>query len=121
MKAVYIAGPFRGANQWEQFQNIHEAETLALAVWRMGAACLCPHANTAHFQEAAPDDVWLAGDLELMRRCDAVLLSPRWRESKGAIAEREHAEMLCIPVFETLADLKDWLEETDSDQFAEGS
>lgn len=108
-KLIYIAGPFRGANQWEQFQNIREAETLALEVWRMGAVALCPHANTAHFQGALPDDVWLEGDLEMMRRCDAVLLMPRWRGSRGAVEEAKEAKQAGLPVFEYVSDLRTWL------------
>ena len=59
MKVVYIAGPFRGPNAWEIEQNIRRAESLALEVWRAGAAALCPYTNTRFFQGAAPDDVWL--------------------------------------------------------------
>ena len=110
MKVVYIAGPFRGKDHWEIAQNIREAETLALAVWRLGAAALCPHTNTAHFQGAAPDDVWLQGDLELLRRCDAVLATPRWRTSQGAVAEIQYAEQLRIPIFHTLDSLRLFIE-----------
>ena len=109
MKLVFVSGPFRGANQWEQMCNVREAETLALEVWRMGAACICPHTNTAHFQGAAPDDVWLTGDLEILRRCDAVMVTPRWRQSVGACMEVVRAEEYGMPIFSNLADLRAWL------------
>ena len=110
MKLVYIAGPFRGRNQWEQFQNIREAETLALDVWRTGAAAICPHSNTAHFQGALPDGVWLAGDLEMLRRCDAVMLTQRWRQSVGACAEVAEAEDAGLLIFDDLEHLQLWLD-----------
>lgn len=98
-KVVYVAGPFRAANQWQQFQNIRRAETLAFEVWRLGAVAICPHLNTAHFQDALPDKVWLDGDLEIVRRCDAVVLVAGWERSQGAKLEKQLAHELGIPVF----------------------
>jgi hypothetical protein len=48
---------------------------------------------------AAPDEVWLEGDLELMRRCDAVLLVPGWKQSSGTVAEVTEARRMGLPVF----------------------
>ncbi len=109
MKVVYVAGPFRGPNSWEMEQNIRRAETLALEVWRLGAACICPHTNTRFFQGAAPDKVWLDGDLEIVTRCDAVLMTPDWSRSLGATAEKDYAEARRIPVFTELESLAKWL------------
>ena len=109
MKVVYIAGPYRAADAWLIEQNIRRAEALALEVWRMGAACLCPHCNTRHFQGAADDALWLAGDIAMLERCDALMLTPNWAESTGATVERGHALARGMPVFETLDDLRDWL------------
>jgi hypothetical protein len=111
VKVVYVAGPFRGPNAWEIEENIRCAERLALDVWRLGVACICPHTNTRFFQGAAPDEVWPEGDLEILRRCDAVILTENWRLSSGARAEVKAAGRLGIPVFETLAALQDWLHE----------
>lgn len=109
MRVVYVAGPFRAENQWWQFQNIRRAEGLALEVWRMGAACICPHLNTAHFPGALPDEVWLNGDIEILMRCDAVLMTPDWQRSKGATEERLVALFNFKPVFYTLDALKEYL------------
>jgi len=109
MRVVYLAGPFRGKDHWEIAENIRNAERLALEVWKMGAACLCPHANTAHFQNAAPDEVWLNGDLEMVLRCDAMLMTPDWQRSSGATTERSLAMQHRIPVLYQLHDLLQWL------------
>ena len=101
MKLVYIAGPFRAANHWEVEQNIRRAEALALDVWRMGVAVICPHTNTRFFDGAAEDRVWLDGDLEILRRCDAVVTTPDWHRSAGARAEVDLARTLGIKVFDT--------------------
>ena len=108
MKLIYVAGPFRGTNNWEIEQNIRRAETLALEVWRAGYACICPHTNTRFYQGAADDKVWLEGDIEIMLRCDAVLLTPDWRRSSGARAEVDVADGQDMPVFETLDCLNEY-------------
>jgi len=100
MLVVYIAGPFRGSNAWEIECNIRRAETLGLEVWRVGAAVICPHANTRFFQGAAPDSVWLEGTLAILRKCDVVLLTKDWKRSEGARKEKIEAESLGIPIFE---------------------
>lgn len=100
MKLAYVAGPFRGANSWEMERNIRRAEELALELWRAGYAVICPHTNTRFFQGAAPDEVWLEGDLEMLRRCDLVVCTEDWRVSQGAIAEVAEAHKRKIPVFE---------------------
>jgi hypothetical protein len=109
VKLVYVAGPFRGPSHWAIAQNVRNAEAAALEVWRMGAACLCPHANTAHFQDAAPDHIWLRGDLEMLRRCDAILMLPTWRQSAGAVTEHDWAVRHEMPILYSLGELKDWL------------
>lgn len=98
MKVIYIAGRYRGPNVWAVEQNIRAAEEVAARVWAMGHVALCPHANARHMDGVASDEVFLAGTLELMRRCDAVLLVPNWRDSEGARAEVAEADRLGIPV-----------------------
>lgn len=117
MKVVYVAGPFRARNPngtndaWRTHGNITRAMAVALDVWRLGAAAICPHANAATFQDAAglPDRVWLDGDLELLRRSDALITVDGWEASTGATAEVEAATALGIPVFHTLDALAIWL------------
>ena len=109
MRIVYIAGPFRAVNSWEIEQNIRRAEALALEVWRLGAAALCPHANTRFFQGAADDAVWLEGDLAMLRRCDALITTERWERSTGAQAEVAAARVWGLPVFHLLSQLAAYL------------
>lgn len=99
MKVVYIAGPFRAENAWEVEQNIRRAETLSLELWREGVAAICPHTNTRFLQGAAPDDVWLKGYLEILRRCDALLTVEGWAHSSGAVAEVKEAQACGVEVF----------------------
>jgi hypothetical protein len=107
MKVVYVAGPFRGPSSWDIECNIRRAEELALEVWRRGAAALCPHTNTRFFQGAAPDEVWLAGDLEMLARCDAILMTGDWARSSGARAEHDYAVEHGIPVLYDVSEVAD--------------
>jgi Domain of unknown function (DUF4406) len=109
MKVVYVAGPFRGPDSWTIENNIRRAETLALEVWRIGAAAICPHTNTRFFQGAAPDNVWLDGDLAILAKADAILMTPDWERSSGARAELAFAHGQNIPAFYDIAELRNWL------------
>lgn len=102
MKLAYVAGPYRAACEWRVTQNIREAEAVALELWRMGYAVICPHKNTAYFggAEGLLDQTWLDGDLEMIARCDLVVGTPRWRESLGARAEVEFAARRGIKFYE---------------------
>jgi nucleoside 2-deoxyribosyltransferase len=117
MKVVYVAGPFRCASKhvegqqdsWGIQQNVMRAMELGLEVWRAGAAALIPHANTMFFQNAAPDNVWLDGDIAMLAKCDAVIMTPDWQRSSGARAEHEYAVKAGIPVLYDIAALREWL------------
>ena len=102
MKVIYIAGPYRAASEYQVKKNIDAAEEAALFVWANGGVALCPHKNTAFFGGACniPDETWLEGDIELLKRCDAVYALSSWRKSNGATDEIHLANELGMPVFE---------------------
>lgn len=118
-KVVYVAGKFRGSthpewgyNAWEQEENIRVAERLAHDVWTKTdglAVPICPHSMTRHYQGSGPDDLWLDGDIELLLRCDAILMVDNWEDSVGAIEEKKTAEYHGIPVFYDIGELQVWL------------
>lgn len=108
MTVVYVAGPFRARSAWAIEDNVRNAETLSLGVWKRGMVALCPHTNARFFHEELPDAQLLTGDLELLRRCDAVLLVPGWERSSGTLAEKVHADAHGIPVFTDLDVLAHW-------------
>ena len=101
MKIAYIAGPYRGKTAWEVAQNIRRAEIVGLEVARAGVMPLIPHANTAHFDGELIGSFWIAGTLELMRRCDMMIVLPRSESSVGTQAEIAvwRSEMCDQPVY----------------------
>lgn len=74
MKVAYLAGPYRAETPHKTECNIQEAAKHAVALWKEGFAVICPHKNSAQFDGEAPDNVWLAGYLEILKRCDFVVL-----------------------------------------------
>ena len=99
MRLVYIAGPYRAPTPWGVQQNINNAAALSAKVHAAGMFAVCPHLNSAHMEGVADDEHFLAGTMTLMRVCHAVILTPNWRSSSGALAEVAEATRLGIPVF----------------------
>lgn len=104
---VYVAGPFRSKpnsnggvySHWEQEQNIRKAENIALELWRNGFTAFCPHTMTRFYQGAAEDDVWLKGDLVILKRCDAIVFCSGWEQSIGSNVEYDFSTKNAIPKF----------------------
>jgi hypothetical protein len=112
---VYVAGPYRAPTAWGVECNIVAARQLGARIATLGGYPIIPHSNTSHFDGLAPDELWLAGTLELMRRCDAVVFGQGCLFSSGSRAEREEAERLKMPVFdlsEVDTELARWIRES---------
>ena len=97
MKVIYVAGKYRAETEWELIENIRHAEVVASNLWGRGWSVICPHKNTAHFgglMENPEDDhlLWLKGDLEMLKRCDAIYMLSNWQTSTGAMLELEEAQ-----------------------------
>ncbi len=98
---VYIAGPYTNPDPVE---NIHRAVVVADSILDV---CwpVVPHlTGTWHMISPKPYDFWLAIDLELMKRCDAVYRYPG--ASSGADAEVIAAVNAGLPVVYTEKDLR---------------
>lgn len=97
--SIYIAGKFRARNAWLIEQNIRRAEEVALEFCQQGVQAECPHTTYRNFSGAAPDNIWLALTMEMLRRCDAIYLLKDWQDSSGSRGEHDEAKRLGIPIF----------------------
>jgi hypothetical protein len=95
---VYVAGPYSAPTPQGVDANIQQARQAAIALWREGHVAICPHLNTAHFEDECPGLDFVKGDLEILSRCDALVMLPGWEQSKGARRELEFATERDIPV-----------------------
>lgn len=116
MRIVYIAGPYAGPTHdgksyYEISRNILEAREWAKRVIEAGAFPFTPHLNSFHMELDVDRsaDWWREADLEMLRRCDAILLIPGWDRSKGARMERAFAVDHGIRTLYSIEELKGWL------------
>ena len=86
---LYLAGPYRG----DIDANITAARKVAIELWERGYTVICPHLNTAHFEVDCnlPESEYIRRDLEILSRCDAIVMLPGWEKSEGACAELDYA------------------------------
>lgn len=108
MKVIYVSGPYRADTQQGIMVNIENAKEVARALWKKGYAVICPHANTAFMD--GPDlgpDVFIAGDLELVERSDAMVMLPGWEQSEGAQIEYRRAAERGMPIYLTVEEVPD--------------
>lgn len=108
MKVIYIAGPLKADNAWAYEQNVRAAEAVALELWSAGFAAICPHSSSRFFMGTLPERTWLDGDLEILSRCDGLLVIGDWASSEGTKEEMAHARRLGIPIFKSVLGAKMW-------------
>jgi len=100
MKLAFVSGPYRAKTINEIHDNIEQARHVAIGLWRLGYAVHCPHTGSAYMDGVVPDEVFLAGDIEILKRCDLVVMVPEWRHSSGSREEYAVAREHGIPVFD---------------------
>jgi hypothetical protein len=100
MKIAYVAGPYRAKTKIGIIRNIVAARKVAKELWKMGYAAICPHSNTALFDGICPDENFLQGDLDILQRCDIMVLVKGWEKSSGTRGEIEFAVNNNILIYE---------------------
>jgi len=101
---IYVAGPYTAKNDFERLRNIQKAEEVNWRLWQMGAYAICPHKITAFYSGLCDEETFIDGGLEILRRCDAVVLIEGWEQSGGTLGEIREAMDLDIPVYEGVDD-----------------
>jgi len=98
---LYISGPYSAYDDNGISENIEIAGAIAQQLWDEGFSVICPHTNTAHFShDKTSYSDYVEGDLVILARCDGIVMIDGWEKSKGAIIEKERAELLNIPIFD---------------------
>jgi len=100
---IYCASPYRGENEWQVWENIQSALRVAREIWRKGHIAICPHTNTMFLD--MPHDTIIAGDLKILEKCDALLLTGWWEESVGCRMELKRAEELGMKIYYGLEEI----------------
>jgi len=110
MKVVYVAGPYTGKDKIERNINIEVARKYGLRLWELGFAVITPHLNTMQMDDYidVPPEIFYAGDLAILKKCDAIFMVDTWKDSVGAKREHEFAKENNIPIFYKINDIMEW-------------
>ena len=98
LKIAFISGPYRATNGKTVLENIRHAEKYAIKYWQLGYAVICPHLNTAFFDGLAEDHVWIDGDIEILKRCDVIVMIPGFDHSLGSVEELKIARDIGLEI-----------------------
>lgn len=108
MKLFYVAGPFRAPTLAQIQQNIDKARNVAVELAEAGLMPVCVHTMEGlamhDIQQADRGQFWVDGTLEVMRRCDAVVLVEGWERSQGTLGEIAEARRLGLPIYANAAE-----------------
>lgn len=103
-KVVYVAGPYTAETDFERKKNIQRADEVNADLWKKGYFAICPHKITAFYGGLVQEEVFIDGGLEILRRCDAVVLVKGWEKSNGTIGEIREAIRFRIPIYKNVKD-----------------
>jgi hypothetical protein len=87
---IYVAGPY--STHGDPDKNVQKAKEIALQLWKVGHAVICPHKNTQDFHKhgLSVREI-MDGDLQMLLRCDAIYMLKDWEKSEGATEEFNYA------------------------------
>jgi hypothetical protein len=100
MYTIYVAGPY--SSNWKLFKkiniliNIFKARKVAKKLWKCGYTVVCPHSNTAFFDNISYE-IFIEGYINILKKCDILIVLPNYKNSKGTIAEIITAKSNLIP------------------------
>lgn len=120
---VYIAGPLNphnGGGAIEYLRNCHRMIEAARYLIKNGCAPFCPAVDAAYFLGGMDDETPTAEEIKSysaswIRGCDAMLVMPGWKQSKGTLAEIDIAHDLKIGAFENMGDVLVYLKSKAND------
>ena len=101
MKIAYVAGPYNAPTPAEHREKIEAAGDVAYTIARTigGWWPVCVHTMARDWFGFVPEPKAIQGDIELLKRCDAVVLTIGWQHSKGTRKEIVAAKEAGIPVY----------------------
>ena len=113
---VYVAGPYRGKskfyllNRYQRFRNAMCAWKVSVQLWNMNVMPFCPHMNSFWMDKKVNNlNVFIEGDLKVLKRCDAILMLKGWENSEGVLIEIKFAKENNIPIFYDVDSLREFI------------
>ena len=76
---------------------------MATMLWNKGYSVYCPHLNCDKFEAAQIKQSEIdEGNLEILTRCDYLIMLEGWNSSTSAILEVKKAQSAIVPMYEDL-------------------
>jgi hypothetical protein len=95
----YLSGPMSAELALDRALNRFKAIQASTQLWEAAILHYCPHAASPAIGSTDVDyETWMAMDIEILRRCDWILLLDDWAKSEGCRREFNVAMNLGIPV-----------------------
>ena len=98
-RVIYLASPYRAKDEWGVWTNIVSAHISAKQLWDKGYAVISPVSNSAWMGEMDDFEKWMEGDLEILSRCDILVLNHGWQKSRGCRMEYDRAIALGLRIY----------------------
>jgi len=108
-KLIYVAGPYTAEHPYEVYENIHVSWQMSLDIWGTGHVPISPHLCGCFMGGICSEQIFIEGTMEMMRRCDAIMVLPGWQHSSGTKGEIVEAVKLGTPIFYRFSELVEWL------------
>lgn len=84
MPVAFVVGPYRSDTHRGVVLNIRAAEDVAVQLWQLGFAVICPHTNSGLLSGVVDEARFVAGYHELMRRADLLVITEGFEASAGS-------------------------------------
>jgi hypothetical protein len=99
----YLSAPMSAKKAKERTFHRLMAQGASASLWESSVLHYCPHAASPAIGCTDVDyETWMAMDIEVLRRCDWILLLGDWAKSAGCRREFNVAEHLGLPVVFTV-------------------
>lgn len=109
MRLIYISAPFSAGNNWDFEANVRKAEQVAKVIADNGGVPVSRHSLFKRFSGTITGSFWINAAVEVMKKCDAVVLLPGWNDSPGASYENTVARENGLQVFTTMAEVREFI------------
>ena len=95
-KLYYLAHPYTGAHE----KNVREVNKIANLLIDKGYIIYSPITMSypLHLLSPREAEFWYQYDIEILARCDGLILAGEWENSKGCIKELEFAEAMNLEI-----------------------
>ena len=100
MKIVVICGKYSAKTFIGKCINIYKARKAAKRYWAKGYIVICPHSNSAFFDQCNTYEHFCNGYIEIIKRLqpDIIVMINNWHNSNGSQKEHRISRELGIAV-----------------------